>query len=147
MVEFRPIIVAMLIVGLFAFALISGGIMLGSQNNAPQNIGDDPSIASYKTALENNLRSASSDVNSSEKSLEQSPLTLSTGGLILDTIGKIWKTMKTIPVTVYNLTAGVLFTRLFGNEAGGLVFGVIATILILSIIFAVWKWVSTGEGG
>ena len=147
MTEFRPLIVSLLIVGLFAFALMSAGILIGSQNNAQQNIGDDPAISSYKTSLENNLRRASESANTSERGLESSQVTLSTGGVILDTIGKIWKTMKTIPITVYNLTAGILFTRLFGNEAGGLVFGVIATILILTIIFGVWKWISTGEGG
>lgn len=140
----KTILVSFLLVGLFAFAMISGGIMLANTNNAAQNIGDDPALSSYRDSLETALGEAHEGANASVEAIGQSPITLVTGTFIFDAIGGVWKTLKVVPVTVYNLTFGLVMGKIFG-ETFEVVFGVIAAILIMLIIFGVWKWIISGQ--
>ena len=47
MATFRPILIALILFGLFSVALINGGILLASVNEANQSIGDDSKLKSY----------------------------------------------------------------------------------------------------
>lgn len=139
-------VINLLLVGVFAFALITGGIMLGTNNNADQNIGDSPALSAYRADINDTLSDAHSDANSSLESVGKSPITLVTGLFIFDAIGGVWKTLKVVPVTIYNLTFGVAKEQLFGNSpAFDVVFGVLSAILIIVIIFGVWKWIASGQ--
>lgn len=147
MANLRPFLISFLVVGLFAFAMINGALLLESNNNATQSIGDDPTIASYKSSLESTLEDSSTNANSAETAIGDSPVTLTTGNIIFDAIGGIWKTLKVIPTTVYNLTIGLAMTKIFGSNSFGIVFGVIASILTITLIFGVWRMVTSGDSG
>lgn len=147
MAEFRPLIVGLLLAGLFAFALINGAIQLADVNHANQSIADDPTMSSFKTALEENLSDAYSKADNASTAFSSSPVTLSASSIFFDALGGIWRTMKVVPVAIYNLTIGLLMTKIFGSEQFGIVFGVIGAILIITIILGVWKMISSGESG
>lgn len=144
MAGLRPLIVGILLAGLFAFALITGGIMISTNNQATQSIGNDPSLASYKTSLESTLEDAQVNANSSIEAIGESPISVIPGAFIFDAISGVWKTLKVVPVTIYNLTFGLLKVKVFGDTFS-VVFGVMAAILIILIIFGVIKMVSAGQ--
>ena len=143
--RFRPIIVALLLFGMFTLALITGGIQLANINKANQSISDSPFLVTYASELNETLAAANSNAGSAEDSLAESPVTLSTSTVFLDSIGGIWKTLKTIPITIYNLTAGMIFSTVFGGSAFAMVLGIIGAILTITLILSVWKLISTGE--
>jgi len=145
MVKFLPLMFGFLLAGLFIISIINGGILLGYNNNAPQNIADDPSINAYAIALNNTLDNAYTDAVAVDSAVNQSAITLTTGFPVFDAIFGIWKIIKVVPITIYNLTFGLLFEKVFGNEAYGIVFGVISAILIISVIYAVYRVLTTGE--
>ena len=143
---FKGIIFALLFSGLFIIALINGGIYLAQTNHANQSIADDPLISAYSPALNDALASSYTIANTSEGAISESPITLTTGFPVFDAISGIWKTLKIIPVTIWNLTVTFVQTKAFGNTATFyIVFSVLGAWLIISIILGVWKMVSTGD--
>jgi len=147
MVNFRPIIVSLLLVGLFAICMITAGIQIATVNNANQSIGDDAVLAAYASSMNSSLEATVSAANTTEDAISSSPITLTSGFPVFDSITGVWKTLKVIPVTIYNLTFGLVFGRLLGGGVAAIVVGVIGSILTITIILSVWKMVSTGESG
>ena len=148
MAGFRPVIVSLLLFGLFAIAFITFGIRLAQINDAPQSIADEPSIQNYANQLEGSLQQGYDDSYSAEVAISNSTISqANTGGLslILDSVGGIWKTLKSVPVTIYNLTIGLIISNITGGEFG-ILWAVLGTILIITIIIAVIKLISQGEG-
>lgn len=140
----KPLIVGLLLSGLFAFALITSGIMIANSNHASHSIGDDPAIASYKNSLEGTLNQAQENANSSIEAIGESSISVIPGAYIFDAIAGVWKTLKVVPVTIYNLTIGLLKNKIFGNNFN-VVFGIFSAILIILIIFGVIKLISSGQ--
>lgn len=140
----KPLLVGFLLAGLFAFALISGGIMLATNHGSSQNVGDDPALSSYKTSLETSLLEAQDNANSSIEALGDSPVSVIPGSFVIDAISGVWKTLKNVPVTLYNLTFGLAKNKLFGSTYD-VVFGILAAIVIIIFLFAVIKLVTQGQ--
>lgn len=145
MPKFLSIVFGFLLFGLFAVAIISGGIMLASNNQATQSIADDPAIRDFANELNETLEDTYQTAVGVEGAVEQSPVTTTTSNPYIDAIGGVWKTLKTVPITIYNLTFGLLAQKIFGNSAYGIVFGVIGAILIIAIVYGVYKLLVTGE--
>lgn len=144
MAGIKYLLIGMLLAGLFAFALINGGILLAEHNKANHSIGDDPALSIFKTNLEESLGEAEEQANGSINALGDSPLTEVGGGLVIFTaISGVWKTLKVVPVTIYNLTFGLAKTKIFG-EGFNIVFGIVGAIVIILIIFAVIKILTSG---
>lgn len=144
MAGLKPVFIGLILTGLFAFALISSGVYLASSNHANRSIIDDQALSSFKTVLESNLSQASTNANSSLESIGNSPISAVLGSTIFDSISGVWKTLKTVPVAVYNLIAGQLKQRIFGDDYG-IVLGILSTILMVVIIFGVIKLVTQGQ--
>lgn len=140
----KPLLTGILVCGLFALALISGGIRLAETNGVNHSIGDDPVLISYKTSLESSLTQAEINSNSSLEALGQSPTTEVGGSFIYDAITGVWKTLKEVPSTIYNLFAKVLRVKVFG-ETFNPIFGIGAALLMIIIIFGVIKLVVAGQ--
>lgn len=140
---FKSNIIYLLLFGLFVIALINVGVYLAAQNGANQSILDDDSLASYKSSLQENLTQSYSDISSSNTVLENSSITTTTSIPFFSSTQGIWKTVKTIPITVYNLTIGLAMKKIFGDSAG-LVTAVISAIMIIIILFGVVAWIATG---
>ncbi len=141
----KPLLYGLLIVGLFSIALLNFGIMIADINQANQSISNNPSLSSYATDLNNSLASSGSDTQTALDSLADSPTTLSTGAFIIDAIGGVWKTLISVPITLYNLTFGLIISEIFGDNSFAIALAVLGAILGLAVIFGVWKLVSTGE--
>ena|SRR3990167_1386712 len=144
MAGLKPLLVGLLLGGLFALVLITGGIMLANNNASPVSIGDDPALSAYKTSLESSLENAQANANASIEALGESPISIIPGSFVIDAIAGVWKTLKVVPVTIYNLTFGLAKDKIFG-ETFDVVFGIMAAILIIVIIFGVIKLVSQGQ--
>lgn len=141
----KPLLIGVLLAGLFAFALIQGGSLLAEHNNANQSITDNPALIVFKTDLESTLGDAHENANGSLNALGDSPLSEVSGGLVIFTaISGVWKTLKAVPVTIYNLTFGLAKTNIFG-ESFNVVFGIIGAIIIMLIIFGVIKMLTSGQ--
>lgn len=146
MVNFRPIMVALILFGLFSIALINGALLLPQANLSNQSIADHPSVRDYADELNKSLDKYKTDVKSSEEAISEAPTSIISDNIILDAIGGIWRTLKTVPTTIFNITTDFIGPVLFSGPFL-VVIGVISAILTLSIIIAVWKLVFTGEGG
>jgi len=141
----KPLLVGILLAGLFAFALIQGGSLLAKHNNANQSITDSPALSSFKINIEDSLGEAEDNANGSLNALGDSPLSEVSGGLVIFTaISGVWKTLKAVPVTIYNLTFGLAKSSIFGEDFN-VVFGIIGAIIIMLIIFGVIKMLTSGQ--
>lgn len=145
--EFRPIVINLLWISLFAVAILTAGYMVAIQNNASQSVLDDPSLASLNESLSTQLKSNYQTTTQAGASFENSSVSLTSGIPFINAIYGVWKVLKNAPITMYNLIVGVIFQKLLGDTATFIIISVISTILIITIIFAVVKLVSTGEGG
>lgn len=147
MANFRPILVALLVLGLFGVAIITAGIRLASVNGANQSIGDDLSLAAYSSSLNQSLKDAYDSSVAANAAVSNSSITLTSTLPFIDAIGGIWKTLKSAPIAIWNLTFGIVFQNILGDNSYAIVIGVIGAILLMTIVFAVWKLISSGESG
>jgi hypothetical protein len=145
--ELRPFLISLLMFGLLAFSVITGGILIASENNANQSIGDNTALKDYASSLNSNLSTTQDTASSADASFQNSTVTLAGGWVFLDVLGGLWKTLKTAPMAVYSLSANVIRTQLLGDTVFNVVFGVIGFIIVITLIFAVWKLLRVGEGG
>lgn len=146
MVKFAPLMIALILWGLFSFALIQMGIQLADSNNANQSIADDPAIASFNESVKNILEELETDVNSSETAISEPSLISSIReNIIIDAIGGVWKVLKNVPTSLYNIATGLWKSEIFQGPLI-IVIGTIGAILTLVVIIAVWRMLFTGEG-
>lgn len=141
----KKIIFPLFLVALFAIALFSFAFQLAISNDSPRSLSDDPTISSYTGSLNNYSRDSSLSTTSALRSIAESPLSLTTGYYIIVAMGGLWKSIITTPLSILNLTFQTIFTRLLGDQTYYVVLSIIGTILGLSLIFAIYKLLSTGE--
>jgi hypothetical protein len=147
MASIRLVIINLLIVSLFAVAIITGGSMLAVQNGANQSITDDQSLSNIKANLSTGINSNYEKTKSASTSFENSSISLTGGIPFIDSIYGTWKVLKETPVMMYNLIFGGIFEKVLGSNSAQIILAVIGTILTITIIFAVVKLISTGDGG
>lgn len=147
MANFRPIVINLLFIALFVVAIVTAGVMMAVQNNATQNIGNDSIYSDLASELNSKLQDGYTATSSAEQSFENSSVTLTSGIPFIDSIYGAWKVIKTTPMLVYNLITAVIFQKLLGDDASLIIISVISTILLITIIFAVVKLISSGDGG
>ena len=142
---FVPIIIILLLFGLFAVALINAGIMIGNQNEAEQNIGDNAIIKDYYESVNQSLIDSSSNADSANQAFSNSSVSTTGSFPYVNAVSGIWKVIKNAPITVYNLTIGLLIGTIFGDSV--IVWATLSAIIILIIVAAIVKWITQGEGG
>lgn len=143
MVGFKHFVIGMLLVGLFAYALINAGILLGYYNDG-NSIADSLVLSSFKANISTQLENSYSTANSTEASFGDSPISL-TQIIFVDALGGLWKTLKTIPTTIFNLLTGIVGSTILPSSEFFILYSVIGAIIIITIIFGVWKLISTGD--
>ena len=74
MATFRPVMIALLLFGLFSIAIINAGLLLPQANLSNQSIADHPSITNYADQLNKSLDKYKADVNASEEAISRSPV-------------------------------------------------------------------------
>jgi len=147
--KFAPMIISYILFGLFALAFVTFGLSIAIINNPSQTIGNDTNLLNYKNSMEGNLANQYTAFNESEDSFTTSSTSLSNspGGIIIDAISGIAKTIKNGATLITNLTLGFIKNKLFANSEFLLVFSIISGILILIALIAIVRLVSQGEGG
>lgn len=144
MTSFRAgIIIPMLLLGVLAIAMFSTASYLTIINHSTQDITSEPSVAEYVGNISSTLEEAANTANESETALGQKQ-TFSYGQIIFDSMGTMWTQLKGAPVVLFNLTFGLIKDKILGQDTFYLVLGTIGTILTITIIFLVYKWVRTG---
>lgn len=144
-VNLKPVLVSLLLVSLFSLAVISFGVRLADINEANQSIADDGLLNDYISSLNETLSKANTNVQAGQEALN-SPLSLATGFFVLEALQGIWVVLVSVPITLYNLTIGLILTKIFGDSAFAVAIGIFGAILGLTIIFAVVTLISTGRG-
>ena len=140
----KTLIVGLLLAGLFMIAMINFGLQLSTDNGSNQSIGDDPALIQYSTALEGNLSEAQANANSAETAASNSSVSL-TGTLpFIESSPNVLKTVRTIPITIWNLTFGLFLDKIFGGSSGYLVVGIIGACLTIVLVLLFLKFISTG---
>jgi hypothetical protein len=142
---FKTYLISLLLVGLFAIALINAGIMISDQNDMVGSIGDDSSLSDYKTSIEGSLDNATSSSTSADAVLGNSSISTNTATPFVDSIVGIWKSVKSAPVAVWNLTFGMALEKMFGEDKA-IVLNILGAILGLSLIFAIIYLIASGDG-
>ena len=146
MAGLKSFLIGLLLVGLFSSLLITAGIQLAQRNNSPNTIANDPTISDFADNLNENLTSLPTITSSAEDSIGSSPVTLDTGaGIILNSVGGLWKTLKTIPTSVYDLTVGLLVAKIFSGSNFTPAVAIIAGIATIAFIFFVYNWVHNAD--
>jgi hypothetical protein len=121
--------------------------MIANSNDADESIANNTAINDYSTDLTDSLEGAGGEGTTAYDSFSNSTISLTGGIVFLDAIGGLWKTLINVPRTVFILTRSLVSSTILESNGFLVVFGVITLIIILSIILAVWKLVSTGESG
>lgn len=148
MAELRPLLIGFLIIGLFAVAIINVGYYIQTDNDATETIADSQyGLDVFKQNITSKIDSSYDTSNAAENSTSSSSVTFNYGSPFLDAINGIWKTIKTAPVGVYELTIGLANDKFFHGTDGLIITTTIAAILTITIIFAVWKMIATGDAG
>lgn len=152
MVEFRPLLISFILLGLFSVALINVIYFTQVDNDATETIMDSKyGINIYKDNITTTINDGYEDVRNADNSTSGSQVTLNAGSPFLDAISGVWKNVKSAPIVVYKLTIGMAYEKLLYNSEnrteGILILTAIGAILTLTIIFAAWKMIATGDGG
>lgn len=141
---FKSIVVSMLIMGLFIVALVNFGDRLAIVNNAQDNIRDSPIISKILTNTTSSLITAQSDAESANTAFSNSPITL-TSTPFVNAIGSIWKTMKIVPIAIWNAIFEGTSSALGLSGPFAVVFTILAGIFIIGIVLAAWQTIATGK--
>jgi hypothetical protein len=142
---FKGILVALLVTGLLMVLMISGAVMLSEQNDFAGSPADDSSLSSYKTEIEDSLGDAYTQTTDSDAVLSNSTVTTTTSFPFIESINGIWKNIRQAPLSVWNLTMGLLLEKALG-ENKTIVLTVLGAILSLMLIFSIIYLIATGDG-
>lgn len=141
----KNILIYMLLFGAFIMAFINGGLLLAAVNSPNNTIGNDPALVEFSSALNSTLEDAYESANGSMTAIESSPVQVTQFAIILDAIGGIWKSLKVVPLAIYNLSVDYVFGKLLGDQQFAIMMGIVGAILIIVLIFAVWFWINSVE--
>lgn len=141
----KSTITSLILIGLFAVALIAFAIRYETVNDSSVKIQDDPAIATFKNSLDEQLDAFTDDVNDSDTSFRQSTPEAIGDSILVLSVASIWKTLVTVPKEVYQLTAGLLFDKIFGDAGFYIFFTTIGVLLTVTIIFYAWRFIKSGE--
>lgn len=148
--DFYGLMSALIILGIIVVAMFSFSDNFLTNNNPNTTIYEDPLLASEVSSLKGNLSGYISTTSNSEAVLSNS--SLSQGGItgqnvLFDSVAGIWKALKSAPVVVYNLTLGLVKRKLFGDSQWAWIIDAFAGLIILAVLIAIVRWVTTGLGG
>ncbi len=129
-----------LLAGLFVICMITFAVMLGNNYGQSEALMKSDQIDFSK--LENQINQTSSDAQKWGEAFKSDNLFVATGTLVLFSIwgiGKlIWGSVTTFSTIFLDGASSVL-------GVSPIVTGVVTALLIISLIFALWKVIKAGE--
>ncbi len=148
MVNFAELIIGLLLVGLFFFAMVNFADNLAIDHGLEQNIRNEEIINRTFKDIERNLSRGDSSSKSATESFEAEVAKVGETNLVFSSITSSLKTLKSMVVGVFS---GIftLISIAFGlNDSGGpggIVLAVLGSILTLTVLLLIWKLIRTGS--
>jgi len=139
MTKAKDIIINVLLAGLFIVCIISFGGILGNNYGKP-NMMDTGYIDTGRVTAE--INQTSQDAENWGEAFTSDNIFVSTGAIIIFSIWGVFKLIYTAVITMFVIYFDIV-SSLFGLPA--IVTGVLTAIIIISLIFAGWKLIKTGE--
>jgi hypothetical protein len=133
-------LISFLLAGLFLVSLFNFGIGLKTEYNQTNNLIDSDKIP--LSQIEGNLTKAQENSEKWQRSLSSDSLFVKTGTIV---VYSIWSVIKLVWGSI-NALMSLMFTTastVFGIDP--MVVGVVIAIIIMGIIFAIWRTIRLGE--
>ena len=142
MESFKSLLISLVCVALFGFALISFGFNLQHSNNVNNTILDTGGLSQFNSSISSNLNSFTTSTGNqinaamSEQGTEQQP----TGAL---TLGSIFHSISTFGGFIKD-TGGTLLSLPLKVGLDPVTYGIIVAILLLIAILTFWRLLKVG---
>lgn len=136
----KKLVIGFIIVGLFFIAIINGGYLLATQNNANQTILDEDILNTSFVSVEGNLSSTRDDVRTAKSSFENETATEADTGFSLGVFKDAGTIIVSGGVGIYNA-----LSIIFKSYIPSIVFIVLAAIIGILGIFWLWRAWKAGE--
>lgn len=134
--SFKEYAVGFVLIGVFTLALLVFGIQIANENDAQQNINQDPRIATLYYSINSSLGLAYNYANDSKASFEQDNGFLSFGSLVFNSIVGVGITITKIPILIYDAV------MLFLSDVLGIPPIIINSglaIILITIVLLLWR--------
>jgi len=135
----KQLVINALLAGLFLVCIISFGGILGNNYGKP-NLMDTGYIDTDRVTTA--INQTSQDAENWGEAFTSDNIFVSTGAIIIFSIWGVFKLIYTSVITMFVIYFDIVGT-LFGLPA--IVTGVLTAIIIITLIFAGWKLIKTGE--
>jgi len=139
--EFRGIIISVLLLGLFVLAMFSGGIFLAQENHANVTLVNDPSLNQMYSNL-------SYDLNNSAKIAQGVRSAFETDNPLISAV-LLFKSIISGGIQFTSLTVnimGYMFSSIIESiGVGAIVISVISAILLIILVLSVWRVYQAGS--
>lgn len=138
---FKNILVGFILFGLFGFLILTAvSNMAGTYDKDTGVIDDTYNIDDYEDYVEG---VEGAGATSWEKF--QAGSVFSVAGIVVSGIFSIATGLGALIMTPINLLAGVIALVIGDPSLSGLIFGVITTILFISVILGIWSIIKSGQ--
>lgn len=139
--ELRGLLINVLLVGTFIFAMISVSVFLTSENNVNNTLMDNSAINSTFKSIETELQTKQSETNETKTSFEKDDVTIGdelTFGSIIGAGRKYGSMVIEILILPLVLVSQIL-------NVNSIILGVIGAIILATIVFLAWSLYRTGK--
>ena len=145
--SFKNTIIAFVLVGLFAFALISFAVQFQTDNNTNSSLLNNEALNSTFGDIKTNLGDVKNDSQKQREGFEEDKLSSGFGELVMFTILNSVRKFMSMVIQVPNLIFGLISDTLGFDKGGGMstVIGVIMGIIIISLVLLAWRTVKAGS--
>lgn len=141
----RNMIISFMVVGLFVFSMITFGIGIATLNNG-QSIASDQRINSTYGSYVTQLADVQSTAEQQRDKFDSESPTLSFGEILFESIVGVGRTFTSSMVGFMDTTFNLIFVTIFGGDPTfAVVIGTIIGIVLLSIVFLLWRVYKAGE--
>lgn len=139
---FKDLVISFLIIGLFMFSLLSLGMQFAADNNAAVSITDNKIINQSFRGIEAELNTSQGRYSSELDKSENQSLKEGSDNLLITSISQTRVVARSTIVLVFNVLATMFKTILDINP---IVTGTFFSILLIIIIFGVYRLIRSGE--
>ncbi len=143
--EFRGLIIAVLLAGLFTFAIINFGIFLAVSHGSG-TIMENEIINRTYTRLQSDLGDVQGKTEVQRESWFKNIPVVGEISVILETIVSVGKGMTEVVRGMFSLLAELVSVTIgIGEESAKVVVGVFTAIMLLSLILLAWSVYRSGK--
>ncbi len=140
MVEFRQLVISSLLIALFTFTLIGSGVLMQVNNGVNNTILEDPVINNTFNNLTGSLSSRQGIAQTQLEGFEEEAPQIGTNIFLFSSFVGAGKTFISSLNLMYNLVFGLIIVKLgLGTGLGLVIIGTLLTILLVTIIFLIYK--------